>query len=264
MNEAEPPVASKHRSSPGGGLPVKQVLPAYQQVANQLRGLILQGQLLPGERLPNEAELSTSFGVSRSTVREALRVLASRDLVRTSRGVTGGTFVARISPNSVREYLETSLGLMTGTEDLTVREMLEAREILEVPAARLAAERAQADNIDALRKTVVREKSSRGRGPKFEQHRTFHLLVVDAADNELLSVMSEPIFTVLRARFLRSDVSQDFWAKVDADHEEIAELLAQGDAAGAGDAMRAHLHRLRPAYDATPRGTASPLEMSDI
>ena len=257
MDEADPLAARKSGSSPRDALPVRQVLPAYQQVANQLRTLIQQGLLLPGERLPNEAELSASFGVSRSTVREALRVLASRDLVRTSRGVTGGTFVARISPDSVREYLETSLGLMTGAEDITVREMLEAREVLEVPAARLAAERAHADSIEALRRTVEREKRSRGRGPKFEEHRTFHQLVVDAAENELLSVMNEPIFAVLRARFLRPDISQTFWARVDADHEEIVELISQGDAAGAGEAMRVHLHRLRPLYDVTHHDAAS-------
>ena len=235
----------------GRGLPVSKVLPAYQQVANQLRSLIVHGELSPGDRLPNEAELSAHFGVSRSTVREALRVLASRDLVETSRGVTGGTFVARVNPDKVREYLETSLGLMTGAEDVTVREMLEAREILEVPAARLAAARAEEDITEALRQTVEREKGSRGRKPKFEEHRNFHQLVVDAADNELLSLMNEPVFLVLRARFLRPDVTAEYWAGVDADHEEILDRIAAGDADGAGDAMRTHLRRLRPLYDVT-------------
>lgn len=234
-----------------GGLPVSKVLPAYQQVANQLRSLILQGRLSPGDRLPNEAELCAHFGVSRSTVREALRLLASRDLVETTRGVTGGTFVSRVNPDKVREYLETSLGLMTGAQDVTALEMLEAREVLEVPSARLAAERAGADTVEALRKAVEREKDSRGRGPKFEEHRNFHQLVVEAADNELLSLMNQPVFLVLRARFLRPDIDQDFWLSVDDDHEDILEHIAEGDADGAAQAMRAHLRRIRPAYDTT-------------
>jgi GntR family transcriptional repressor for pyruvate dehydrogenase complex len=231
------------------GLPVSKVLPAYQQVANQLRTLILQGNLNPGDRLPNEAELSAHFGVSRSTVREALRLLASRDMVKTSRGVAGGTFVARISPDRVREYLETSLGLMTGAEDVSVQEMLEAREVLEVPASRLAATRAQKDSVEAMRRTVERERASRGRGPKFEEHRNFHQLVVDAADNQLLSVMNEPVFAVLGARFLRPGVAPEFWERVDAEHEQIVEHIAAGDADGAGEAMRSHLRRIRPLYD---------------
>jgi len=235
-------------SGKGAGLPVSKVLPAYQQVANQLRSLILAGQLRPGDRLPNEAELSSHFGVSRSTVREALRVLASRDLVETSRGVTGGTFVARINPDRVRDYLETSLGLMSGAEDVTALAMLEAREILEVPAARLAAERAQDDIVEAMRKAVEREKDSRGRGSKFEEHRNFHELVVEAADNELLSLMNRPVFMVLRARFLRPDIPAGFWSEVDRDHEEILSRIADHDAGGAAEAMRAHLGRIKPAY----------------
>lgn len=242
----------------GTGLSVSKVLPAYQQVANQLRALILAGRLRPGDRLPNESELSAHFGVSRSTVREALRVLSSRDLVETSRGVTGGTFVARINPDRVRDYLETSLGLMTGAEDVTALEMLEAREILEVPAARLAAERADPGIIEAMRKGIDREKDSRGRGSKFEEHRNFHELVVEAADNELLSVMNQPVFMVLRARFLRPDIQPGFWATVDEDHEEILACIARGDGEGAGAAMRAHLARIKPAYDLGPAASSTP------
>jgi GntR family transcriptional repressor for pyruvate dehydrogenase complex len=249
MKDADERDVSALRQKSGGGLTVSKVLPAYQQVANQLRALVLEGRLAPGDQLPNEAELSVHFGVSRSTVREALRILASRDLVETSRGVTGGTFVSQINSDKVRDYLETSLGLMTGAEAVSVRDMLEAREVLEVPAARLAAERAEESAIEALCKAVEREKESRGRGPKFEEHRNFHTLVVQAAGNELLSLMNEPIFLVLRARFLRTDVRPDFWGHVDEDHEEILRRIADGNVDAAGEAMRAHLRRLRPLYD---------------
>lgn len=261
MKDADERDRAGSRPGKSAGLPVTKVLPAYQQVANQLRALVLEGRLAPGDRLPNEADLSAHFGVSRSTIREALRVLASRDLVETSRGVTGGTFIARVNPDKVRDYLETSLGLMTGAEDVTVREMLEAREILEVPAARLAAERAEEETVEALRRAVAREKESRGRGSKFEEHRNFHQLVVQAAGNELLSLMNEPVFLVLRARFLRPDIAPDFWAHVDDDHEEILERIAAGDAEAAGEAMREHLRRLRPAYEHVPAPDA---KTSDI
>jgi DNA-binding GntR family transcriptional regulator len=94
-------------------LGVSRVRPAYQQVADQLRDRILDGSLTSGDRLPTEIELSEIFGVSRSTIREALRVLASKDLIRTTRGTTGGTFVARVQFDQVSDYLEMSLGLMS-------------------------------------------------------------------------------------------------------------------------------------------------------
>ena len=84
--------AARLGPDPSAALRVNRVQPAYQQVADQLRDRILDGSVAAGDRLPTEVELSEIFGVSRSTVREALRVLASRGLIRTTRGTTGGTF----------------------------------------------------------------------------------------------------------------------------------------------------------------------------
>jgi GntR family transcriptional repressor for pyruvate dehydrogenase complex len=258
MSDAQAPDAAAATAASGvargrtrPGLSVQKVLPAYQQVADQLRHLILEGQLAPGDRLPNEMELSTHFGVSRSTVREALRVLASRDLVETARGVAGGTFVAHISTDKVRDYLETSLGLLTGAETVTVSEMLEAREVIEVPAARLAATRATDEHVQALQRSVQGEKASLGRGKKFEEHRTFHQLVLDATGNGLLNLMNEPVFLVLKARFLRPDIPATFWGRVNDEHAAILACLVEGDEDGAAEAMRSHLRRLRVLYDDT-------------
>lgn len=241
------PGATRSRTRPG--LTVQKVLPAYQQVADQLRDLILQGQLAPGDRLPNEMELSARFGVSRSTVREALRVLASRDLVETARGVAGGTFVAHISTDKIRDYLETTLGLLTGAETVSVTEMLEAREVIEVPAARMAAARASEAQVQALRLSVQGEKASLGRGKKFEDHKHFHRTVLEASGNGLLTLVNEPVFLVLRARFLRPGIPGHFWQSVNDEHAEILECVASGDEDGAAESMRTHLRRLRVLYD---------------
>ena len=223
--------------------------PSPRSIAGAFSRAIRAGELAPGDRLPNEAELSAHFGVSRSTVREALRVLASRDLVETARGVTGGTFVAHINTDKVRDYLETTLGLLTGAEEVTVTEMLEAREVIEVPAARLAATRATEAHVQALRQSVQGEKANLGRGGRFEEHRNFHQLVVDASGNGLLTLMNEPVFLVLRARFLRTGVPSTFWESVNSEHAEILDCLVTGDEDGAAETMRAHLRRLRVLYD---------------
>jgi DNA-binding FadR family transcriptional regulator len=230
-------------------LSVNRVLPAYEQVAEQLRQLILKGELAPGDRLPVEGELCAIFGVSRSTIREALRVLAARGLVRTVRGTTGGTFVAKTDAPKVSQYLETSRGLMSGADAITVAEILEARELVEVPAARLASSRATPEHIEAMREALAREIASMGRGLKFREHRNFHAIIVEAAGNRLLKIMNDPVFKVLQAKFLRPDVEPKFWNKVDAEHGAILEAIAAGNGDGAARAMLDHLSTLRILYE---------------
>jgi GntR family transcriptional repressor for pyruvate dehydrogenase complex len=236
---------------------VSRIQPAYQQVADQLRALIMAGTLAPGDRLPVEAELSASFGVSRSTVREALRVLGSQGLVRTARGVTGGTFVSETDPDAISDYLETRLGLLTGHDIITSAELLEARHLLEVPAARLAAQRRTQEHIDAMRLAIELEKAESERGARFTQHKQFHSVLLEAAGNRLLDVMTVPVFRVIRARFTHDSPSGAFWHEVDEDHAEILERIEREDADGAARAMDEHLERLRAIYsraDATGGG----------
>lgn len=242
------PAANGAAPGPRIALPVSRLQPAYQQVADQLRTLIIQGELVSGDRLPPEAELGASFGVSRSTVREALRALASQGLIETTRGTTGGTFVTRIKAAAVTSYLETSIGLMSGTEELTLGDLLEARDMLEVPAASLAASRHQAEHVDALRRAIAREKASRGRTGKFSEHRQFHGLLMAATGNRLLPMVTDPIFRVLQSRFLKPVEGDGFWATVDREHEEIVDRIEAGDGEAAAAAMHRHLDSIRPAY----------------
>ena len=118
---------------------VRRVRKAYEQVADQLRDLIVSGRLARGERLPNETVLAREFGVSRATVREALRLLTAQSLIRTAKGAGGGTYVTMPTVDHVSEFLNSALELLTAAEHVTLDELLEAREALEVPAARLAA-----------------------------------------------------------------------------------------------------------------------------
>lgn len=235
--------------APGqAGWGLTRVRPAYQQVADQLRELVLTGVLQAGDRLPTEYELAARFGVSRSTVREALRVLASQQLVQTTRGPTGGTFVARVELDGVSDFLEASLGLLSGGPDVTVQQMLEARDVLEVPAARMAALRRGEEDLVSLREAIVRETASRGRQDRFTEHRHFHQVVVQASGNVLLGMMNEPLFRVLRAQFLRPTVPEGFWCRVDHDHEALLTAIGDRDPGTAGELMAEHLVALRDAY----------------
>ena len=132
-------------------LNIERVKPSYVQVAEQLRSLILGRQLALGERLPPEGELSAMFGVSRSTTREALRLLAAENLVETRRGVTGGTFVVHPDARDIELALGTAINLTAGTDALSVEEVFEVWHLTQIPAARLAAQRRTDAHVAALR-----------------------------------------------------------------------------------------------------------------
>ena len=232
---------------------VSRIKPAYEQVADQLRDLIVSGRLLPGDRLPVEARLSATFGVSRSTVREALRSLTAQNLVSTSRGVTGGTFVSDTTPRLLISHLEARLGLLSATDAITAAELLEARELFEVPAAKLAAQRRTQGQVEVMRAVIERELRLPGRGGEFEHNSQFHALVLDACGNRLVEVLTAPIFAVIRSRFLRDDVPRRFWFQVDKDHLSILGHIEAADGDAAAHAMRIHLTRLRKTYQPAGR-----------
>lgn len=223
---------------------------AYLEVATRLRDQILAGELLAGDRLPTEAELCERFGVSRSTIREALRMLSSQRLVTTSRGVNGGSSVAAIRANDVTEMLRDSIVLLAQTEGATVAELLEARELLEVPAARLAAQRRSDEHLALLRGTIPDSLDNVDIRQIFEVNRSFHDVLLESAGNRLLRVVTEPLFSVMQTRFLRDRASMDFWRRVMREHAEILKAVEAGDAERAGSEMARHLVHLRSTYEA--------------
>ncbi|MEN3283857.1 MAG: hypothetical protein V7607_4997 [Solirubrobacteraceae bacterium] len=237
---------SAHPPQARPNVPVRRIRKAFEQVADQLREIITAGALLPGERLPTEAELASQFGVSRATVREALRLLSAQNLVRTAKGVGGGSYVNAPTAAHVSDLLGSNLGLMSG--ELGVDALIEARAVLEVPAARLAAGRRTADDLQALHAAIPDALPRLPIEERFIHNRDFHFRVLQAAGNPLLSIVAKPIFLVLHAR-TGGTASRGAQRSVDDDHREIARALEAGDGDAAEDAMRRHLERLRPGYE---------------
>jgi GntR family transcriptional regulator, transcriptional repressor for pyruvate dehydrogenase complex len=227
---------------------VQRVRPAYRQVADELRAQIVGGTLAAGERLPNEADLSRAFGVSRSTVREALRVLASQHLVETLRGVQGGSFVASPDPSQVVEDVGGALGVLVMTPKLRLHDLLEARLLLEPAAARLAAQRADAETLEAIRKAAGTPRDPRDPSG-FVGHMDFHTTVLMATGNLMITMMGQPTNDVLRTRLRRVGVENAEWDRVDEWHRDIAAHIEAGEADAAEEAMRDHLIALRPLYE---------------
>lgn len=226
-------------------LPVRKVQSAYLQIAEQLRDLILQGSLLPGEQLPSEAQMSANFGVSRNTTREALRVLSSQGLIQTSRGITGGTFVAVPDAGFVQANIENGLGLLSSGEQISESEILETRLALELPAARWAAERRTDGDLQRIRIAA----RSVERGTVLEERTDnsvdFHQAVMEAAGNRLMSVLAPPVWRVFAHCAKSKPGRPHIWHDIDCDHAEILHHIEERNPDGAENAMKMHLLRLQ-------------------
>lgn len=221
--------------------------PAYEVVADQIRRRILAGDLVPGARLPSDADLRTEFGVGQSTVREAIRTLASENLVHTTRGATGGTFVSEPSIHRISAHLETGVTLLAAAEAVTVDQLMEVRHLTEVPACGAAAFRRSDQQLEELRATIFDPNDDIG-PHTFAANQEFHRVLLRAADNPLLDLVTAPVFRVLGSRFSRDVAPEGFWECVDDDHRAIFDAVAAGDSMTAMTLMRRHLDHLGDTY----------------
>lgn len=229
-------------------LGVSRIKPGYVQVAEQIKDLIVRGELKVNQKLPSEGDLCLLFGVSRATVREALRVLSSQNLIVTTRGTTGGSFIAHPSPSQVSEYLEGSFGLLAGTNELTIEHLLEARIVIEAPAAGLAAKNRNQDQLAKIESLLKFDPDSVNPSEVFCMNWDFHLAIIKSAGNSLIEVMASPLTTILRSRFVRDNVEKGYWRSVLEKHQKIFLAIRDGDAYTAEAEMRAHLSQLSLLY----------------
>ena len=191
--------------------------------------------------------LAEEHGVSRATVREALRLLAAQNLIRTAKGAGGGSFVTQPSVDHLSESLRSGINLLAEAQDVKLEELLEARELLEVPAARLAATRRRDEDIDRLRATIPA--GIGGPQEEFTYNEEFHSLVLEASQNPLLVIAAQPIFLVLQTHLARSTLARRFYRAVHDHHRTIAAAIEAGQPRAAEREMRDHLEFLRPFYE---------------
>lgn len=214
--------------------------PAYQVLADELRADITSGRLQPGERLPPEPELCVKTGVSRSTVREALRLLASQHLIITTRGVTGGSFVAHPDAEQLADGLTVGFTLLTNTAAVGLADVLELRRAIEVPAAELAAARRTEEHLielgDALFDPGVDDLDT-----MMAAHAAFHMAVAKATGNPLFELVARPFYHASFGEAVTGHLPDGYWARIDADHRRLLDSVTRRDGEAARRATIAHL-----------------------
>ncbi|MDB5072107.1 MAG: FadR family transcriptional regulator [Candidatus Eremiobacteraeota bacterium] len=214
----------------------------HAHVVDALVPMIVNGELAPGSLLPTEPEMSTRFGVSRSVVREALRVLGAKGLIEVRHG--SGTRVTPPERWDPLDPLVLSALRGRGPSAAVLHDLLEARTIVECEVAALAAERADAQQRCDLQDAVATMRASVGDPPRFVTgDSAFHLILLRAARNRVLERMTQPMHELLQYAQALTDAIPGVLTRALADHEAIADAVMRRDAAGARDAMRVHLAR---------------------
>lgn len=230
------------------GAPLQRVRKAYEQVYDQLRELIMRGELERDQRLPGEAALAREFGVSRGTVREALRLLAAQSLIRTAKGAGGGSFVTLPTADHVSEVLQANIRLLNESREVSATEMLETRELLETFAARMAATRRGQRDLERLRACIIEDPLELGTERQHVQNTAFHTALLEASQNTLLAIAAQPVFGILQTNMRRREIERPTLARVNDDHRQILAAVESGDGDAAEQRMREHLAILRETY----------------
>ncbi len=159
-----------------------------KQIADAIRTAIISGQLVVDERLPSENELAKRYGVSRPTVREALKRLAAQNLIRSRRGSGGGIFINRLSWSEAHDSLFTTATLLLGMNEIPFETVAEARYTLEMACLPLACKRGDDVQISTMYSEIERQKDSSLSDEEFcASDVRFHRALVECACNPVLS-----------------------------------------------------------------------------
>jgi GntR family transcriptional repressor for pyruvate dehydrogenase complex len=206
---------------------------------------IVDHGLQSGDRLPLEAEMVEHYGVSRESLREALRLLEAQGIVSIRRGPNGGPVVGRAE--SVN--LGRTMTLYFQLAGATYQELLRAWRALEPLAAELAARNPKRHAVAAELDAHCRHFADGGSRAAYMAHsNSLHFSVIDLADNRVLALVIAAVGDIIRTHVLLRIDPFELRSLIDEDHAAIAAAVIAGDASAAGQAMADHIDRLDPIY----------------
>jgi len=207
----------------------------YEEVARQIERLILK-KLQPGDKLPSERELAETLGVSRSSIRDAIRSLELMGLVEPRQGA--GTVVLEISTESLVNPLANALKRKAEL----VSELLDFRKMLEPPLAARAATHASEDEISEMAEILARQQEKLKRGESaIAEDSEFHYTIALASRNSVVFKVLDTLMDLLRDTRERSLQVEGRPQKSLAGHQRILSAIKRHDAEAAKAAMRRHI-----------------------
>lgn len=224
-----------------------------QQVEDQIRHAISSGALKTGQKLPSEATLALNFGVSRTTVREALRSLVTDGLIEKTPGASGGSFVRSLNHETLGADLVHDIENLLSAGSIGFLEASQVRRMLEMPSARLAARHRSAEELEALHQVIAEQRTLSYDDPRVPELDTrFHSLISQASGNRVVAAfvvalheVTEPVHHL----HLDAEVGKGTFRQ----HLAIVRAIERQDPAAAEAAMGVHLEYL----ERHPRGAAT-------
>ncbi|MFS1512865.1 FadR/GntR family transcriptional regulator [Chengkuizengella sp. SCS-71B] len=236
----------KDKVSLGGIFNKVQPVRGFEDIAMQIQEAIYSGQLKSGDRLPSERDLAEMFQVSRSSVREAIRVLETEKMVEVRRGVKGGIIIVEPKPEQVGRSIEALIRFRGATAE----ELGEFRTDFESQTAYLAAKRATQGQLDRLQEitNLFRDESSTFDTPwstLVEYDLMFHEEVANASHNKIRVAIMMATHGILQKSSLSIEkVDTKEWRKQQAiDLQNITDAITEGDQEKARKAMEDHVSR---------------------
>ena len=207
------------------------------EAITQIKAMIISGELGPGDRLPPEKELSERLGLSRNSMREAIKALEVIRVLDVRQG--DGTYVTSLEPRLLVEAITFVVDLHT---DSSVIELFEVRRIWEGAAAGMAASRITPAQIQALRDHVALADTANSVEELVEHDLEFHAQIAAASGNTYLSALAQSLSSnTVRARIWRGLTQSDAVEQTLAEHRAIIESLEIGDSRLAEALAMAHV-----------------------
>lgn len=216
----------------------------YEIIIQKIQTEITAGILEAGKKLPSERELAVKYGVSRTSIREALRLLELSDFVEIRPG--DGTFIKTNEQQTIQQQL-TSVVLKT--DQTTLYEMLELRLILESQCAALAALRATGQDIEKIARTLEAMKNTDDEEIGIQADLDFHMAIAAAANNSVLAQLISSFVSNMRStievtRKHRLSSKENF-ARTLEEHRAIFIAISRGESDRAKVLMEDHIRTIR-------------------
>jgi len=233
--------AASVKPSADAATPRKKTLDARapkggQLLARHLRQRIVSGALAEGDRLPLEPELMRQFGVSRTTLREALRILESEALIRVLRGSRSGPIVTRPDVRHSARYA----GIVMQLEGATLADVWQARQTIEPSIARIVAQRRDPAVVRALREALAAEATALQHSQEAYARAGsyFHELLIRLSGNATLTVLTGTLNAIFERHMLAANLPDAPDQQLNSlaahrTHTKLVDLIEAGDAAGA-------------------------------
>lgn len=211
------------------------------EIVEQIKSAVRAGRLAPGDQLPSERELTRQLGVSRVSVRDALRMLEATGLVEVRVGARGGAFVTAPAPELVGEGLADMLMLA----DVPPADVTEARMVFELGMLRLACERADEDDLAALEEVCDRAEAALEAGaydPSLSAE--FHTRIARCTHNQALALLAESLQGPLRSSLRQARRVDPATGRRGAlEHRALVGAIRAADVEEARAIMSEHLRR---------------------